>query len=109
MIQTFEDIYSSYCDCGKFVPWLDEHVEIKETGQVAEMEKQVNDLSVSDNDGKEVSAMEIESKPEEEPAPYAYFISRGAEMCDVSEGVCKYTYCCFYTCIFIYLYIYVYT
>jgi hypothetical protein len=26
-------------------------------------------------------------------APYAYFISRGAEMCDVSEGVCK---CLFY-------------
>jgi hypothetical protein len=83
-------MYSSYCDCGKFVPWLDEPVENKKIEQVAEMEKQVNKLSVSDNDGKEVEAMDID-KPEEESGPYAYFISRGAEMCDVSEGVCKYS------------------
>lgn len=55
LLQTFEDIYSSYCDCGKFIKWLDE------------------------------PAAEGTS---EEP-PHAYFVSRGAEICDVAEGVCK--------------------
>lgn len=95
------------------MPWLDEHVESEKMESVAEMQKQVNELSVSDNDGKEGDAMDIDElekeeseasadklkeqpatndKPKEESAPYAYFISRGAEMCDVSEGVCKYTF-----------------
>ncbi|KAI9321404.1 WD40-repeat-containing domain protein [Dichotomocladium elegans] len=48
LLQTFEDMYSSYCDCGKFVKWLD--------------------------------------APHQDE-PHAWFVSRGAEMCDVDEGV----------------------
>lgn len=59
LIQTFADLYSSYCDCGKFVKWLDESIY----------------LSQSD-------AMDIDNG-------YAYFITRGTELCDVSDGVCK--------------------
>lgn len=31
-------------------------------------------------------------KNKEEEGQYAWFISRGAELCDVSEGVCKYRF-----------------
>lgn len=55
LLQTFSSIYSSYCDCAKFVDWLDE---------------------------KAYQATDSNSK-------YAWLISRGAEMCDLSEGVCK--------------------
>jgi hypothetical protein len=56
-LQTFEDIYSSYCDCGKFVKWLDES---------------------------------LYSDPGNTENQYAWFISRGAELCDLSDGVCKF-------------------
>ncbi|KAI8137988.1 WD40-repeat-containing domain protein [Fennellomyces sp. T-0311] len=52
LLQTFEDMYSSYCDCGKFVRWLDAPAE----------------------DGSDDQR-------------HAYFISRGAEMCDIGEGI----------------------
>lgn len=61
LLQTFSDLYSSYCDCGKFVRWLDESLYLKQA-----------------------------EKNKEEEGQYAWFISRGAELCDVSEGVCKY-------------------
>ncbi|KAI9470667.1 MAG: WD40-repeat-containing domain protein [Benjaminiella poitrasii] len=63
LLQTFSDLYSSYCDCGKFVKWLDESMYFEQ----------------NDKD-----AMNIDQSTEER---YAWFISRGAEMCDVSEGV----------------------
>ncbi|CAO3692756.1 unnamed protein product [Rhizopus stolonifer] len=58
LLQTFSDLYSSYCDCGKFVRWLDESLYMKQG-----------------------------EKSDEEKGEYAWFISRGAELCDVSEGV----------------------
>ncbi|CAO3655888.1 unnamed protein product [Mucor fragilis] len=50
LIQTFPSMYSSYCDCAKFIDWLDD------------------DASSSHSQ-------------------YAWLISRGAELCDQSEGV----------------------
>ncbi|OBZ84257.1 hypothetical protein A0J61_07685 [Choanephora cucurbitarum] len=58
LLQTFEHLYSSYCDCGKFVKWLDE------------------DLYRQDN-----NSMDLDE------SQHAWFISRGAELCDVSDGV----------------------
>ncbi|KAI8379820.1 WD40-repeat-containing domain protein [Choanephora cucurbitarum] len=58
LLQTFEHLYSSYCDCGKFVKWLDE------------------DLYRQNNTNMDL-----------DESPYAWFISRGAELCDVSDGV----------------------
>ncbi|OAD07625.1 hypothetical protein MUCCIDRAFT_104563 [Mucor lusitanicus CBS 277.49] len=52
LIQTFPSMYSSYCDCAKFIDWLDD------------------DTSSSSSH-----------------SPYAWLISRGAELCDQSEGV----------------------
>ncbi|KAI9250449.1 WD40-repeat-containing domain protein [Phascolomyces articulosus] len=68
LLRTFNELYSSYCDCGKFITWLDE------PGRIQEQEEEENDVNVD--------KMEEDTK-----APYSYFISRGAEMCDVDEGV----------------------
>lgn len=65
-MQTFEDLYSSYCDCGKFIKWLDEDRYIEET--------------------------KAEGSSEEDSKPYAWFVTRGAEMCDMGDGICKLQY-----------------
>lgn len=64
MMQTFEDLYSSYCDCGKFIKWLDEDRYLEET--------------------------KAEGSSEKDEQPYAWFITRGAEMCDMGDGICEY-------------------
>ncbi|KAJ2960794.1 hypothetical protein NQZ79_g3839 [Umbelopsis isabellina] len=61
MMQTFEDLYSSYCDCGKFIKWLDEDRYLEET--------------------------KAEGSSEKDEKPYAWFITRGAEMCDMGDGI----------------------
>ncbi|KAI9249858.1 WD40-repeat-containing domain protein [Helicostylum pulchrum] len=58
LLQTFKDLYSSYCDCVKFVKWLDESKYLSQSG-----------------------AMDTDQ------TGYAWFISRGTELCDVSDGV----------------------
>ncbi|KAL1931992.1 hypothetical protein VTP01DRAFT_9048 [Rhizomucor pusillus] len=68
MMQTFEDMYSSYCDCGKFVTWLDEFA----------------DKPVKKEEEEEIDIDKMDEDPAEQ---YAWFITRGAEMCDVEEGV----------------------
>ncbi|KAI7896073.1 WD40-repeat-containing domain protein [Mucor mucedo] len=70
LLQTFDDMYSSYCDCGKFVNWVDAPVK-----EETDIEKQVEELAVTDGERKEGTNQ------------FAWFISRGAEMCDVSDGV----------------------
>ncbi|KAI7887958.1 WD40-repeat-containing domain protein [Mucor mucedo] len=60
LLQTFRDLYTSYCDCVKFVKWVDEAAYFKNNG------------------------MDINHKPED---GYAWFITRGTELCDVSEFI----------------------
>ncbi|CAO3679170.1 unnamed protein product [Umbelopsis vinacea] len=62
MMQTFEDLYSSYCDCGKFIKWLDEDRYLEETKAEG-------------------------SSEEEDTKEYAWFVTRGAEMCDMGDGI----------------------
>jgi hypothetical protein len=69
MMQTFEDLYSSYCDCGKFIKWLDEDRYLEETKAEG-------------------------SSEEEDTKEYAWFVTRGAEMCDMGDGICKCLVCC---------------
>ncbi|CAO3607731.1 unnamed protein product [Cunninghamella echinulata] len=63
LLQTFENLYTSYCDCGKFIKWLDE----PQYWESVKKEEEDNNK----NNGQQ----------------YAWFITRGAELCDVSEGV----------------------
>lgn len=80
LLQTFEDMYSSYCDCGKFINWVDEKADSPAGDSVSDIEKQVDELAVTD---AENDPMQVDATAEK----YAWFISRGAEMCDVSDGV----------------------
>lgn len=75
-------MYSSYCDCGKFINWVDEKNSSPAEDGVSDIEKQVDELAVTD---AENDPMQVDPTTES----YAWFISRGAEMCDVSDGVCK--------------------
>ncbi|KAI8075901.1 WD40-repeat-containing domain protein [Gilbertella persicaria] len=59
-----------------FINWIDQSTTLEE------MEKQVNQLSVDD---QTTDAMDVDQP--KETGPFTWFISRGAEMCDVSEGV----------------------
>ncbi|KAI9252833.1 WD40-repeat-containing domain protein [Phascolomyces articulosus] len=80
LLQTFEDMYSSYCDCGKFVKWLDAP-SLKQL-----QEEQRCDASSSSS----FSLVKQDDTPqvqEQEERQHAWFISRGAEMCDVGEGI----------------------
>ncbi|KAL0083572.1 WD40-repeat-containing domain protein [Phycomyces blakesleeanus] len=76
LLQTFEDIYSSYCDCGKFIKWLDEPIYTAQQKKLTQ-EDDIKEEKI------EVDIMEEDGTPEN----YAWFISRGAEMCDVGDGV----------------------
>jgi hypothetical protein len=81
-------MYSSYCDCGKFVNWVDQP-----TDGLSDIEKQVDELAVTDDAKTTEKPSSSSNDPMEidttESASYSWFISRGAEMCDVSDGVCK--------------------
>lgn len=76
-------MYSSYCDCGKFVNWVDQPTE-----SLSDIEKKVDELAVTEKPSSD-DPMQIDSE-KQDGSSFAYFISRGAEMCDVSDGVCKY-------------------
>lgn len=81
-------MYSSYCDCGKFINWVDERMNSPAgDGGVSDIEKQVDELAVTD---AENDPMQVDATTTTTTEKYAWFISRGAEMCDVSDGVCKY-------------------
>ncbi|CDS14390.1 hypothetical protein LRAMOSA06559 [Lichtheimia ramosa] len=103
LLQTFEDIYSSYCDCGKFVRWLDESNfdQIVTTEQADDDEKpddvkvenvdQQNDnehqRNKEDGDLTKNETSSLEEQKETSKQQHAWFISRGAEICDVGEGL----------------------
>ncbi|CDH56037.1 wd g-beta repeat-containing protein [Lichtheimia corymbifera JMRC:FSU:9682] len=83
LLQTFESIYSSYCDCGKFIKWVDEpaykEAQAKATAAVKTEEEEEINVEKMDEDNNNNNTASNEE--------YAWFISRGAEMCDVEDGV----------------------
>ncbi|ORX62961.1 WD40 repeat-like protein [Hesseltinella vesiculosa] len=74
LMQTFENLYSSYCDCGRFVDWVDADVYLEQVRQTKQLGK------AKQEDDSE-SLVDIEEEDEDD-APFAWFITRGAEMCD---------------------------
>ncbi|KAJ1650365.1 hypothetical protein IWQ61_008813 [Dispira simplex] len=73
LLQTFENIYSSYCDCGKFIECL----EIPIPGKNEAEKSQQTILTTSD---------EL-ARPADLPTrPFAYFLSRGVELLDAEDN-----------------------
>ncbi|ORX74831.1 WD40 repeat-like protein [Linderina pennispora] len=76
IVQRFDPIYSSYCDCGKFI----EPVEKPLVGS--------KKYSIIENDDATNGATTSEA-PVELPAPsgpYAYFVTRGVELLDAEDN-----------------------
>ncbi|KAI8332815.1 WD40-repeat-containing domain protein [Chlamydoabsidia padenii] len=91
LLQTFEGLYSSYCDCGKFINWLDEKYYLAQK-EAACMETSFDGKKrrrIKDDEEEESELVDIEDDddtiPDLENETYAWVITRGAEMVDAGE------------------------
>ncbi|KAG0000618.1 hypothetical protein BGZ65_004212 [Modicella reniformis] len=82
LLQTFENMYSSYCDCGKFITAVDFPMPppIPEEPPATEEAEEVKESSI--RKGKMKATEPI---PGPKPQQFAYFISRGVELLDSEE------------------------
>lgn len=81
LLQTFENMYSSYCDCGKFI----QPVDFPMPPPIPEEEPVVDIEEVSESAIKKGKMKADETEPAPRPQQYAYFISRGVELLDSEE------------------------
>ncbi|KAF9190347.1 hypothetical protein BGZ51_006786 [Haplosporangium sp. Z 767] len=81
LLQTFEYMYSSYCDCGKFIQPVDFPMP-PPIPEEAPATTSAEELMDSSNKKGKLRAVEI---PVPKPQQYAYFISRGVELLDNEE------------------------
>ncbi|KAF9431009.1 hypothetical protein BGZ94_000476 [Podila epigama] len=81
LLQTFENMYSSYCDCGKFIHAVDYPYPMP----IPELnETPVPEVTAESNVKKgKMKAEEV--APVSKPQQFAYFISRGVELLDSEE------------------------
>lgn len=71
-------MYSSYCDCGRFINWIDEKYYWDQKG--TEGKKRLKE-----DDEDETELVDIEEVGGSEPETYAWVISRGAELVDSGD------------------------
>src|ERR1700743_630546 len=81
LLQTFENMYSSYCDCGKFI----QPVDFPMPPPIPEEEPVVDSEEVSESAIRKGKMKSDEDEPVARPQQYAYFISRGVELLDSEE------------------------
>lgn len=74
-------MYSSYCDCGKFI----QPVDFPMPPPIPEEEPVVDAEEVSESVIKKGKMKADEAEPAPRPQQYAYFISRGVELLDSEE------------------------
>jgi len=81
LLQTFENMYSSYCDCGKFIQPVDYPypMPIPEESETAVPEEVIESSVKKGKMKAELVA------PAPKPQQFAYFISRGVELLDSEE------------------------
>ncbi|KAJ1735454.1 hypothetical protein LPJ72_001856 [Coemansia sp. Benny D160-2] len=82
IVQRFDPIYSSYCDCGKFV-------ELVEQPLVQEIQGSAVAVDGSQSNPEDTSALPAassNSSATEPSTPYAYFITRGVELLDAENN-----------------------
>ncbi|KAJ2724290.1 hypothetical protein GGI07_002063 [Coemansia sp. Benny D115] len=83
IVQRFDPIYSSYCDCGKFIDILEEPVY-----QVRKPVSIEDDGSNGDSSAAPTataSTLTNETAPEVN-GPFAYFVTRGVELLDAEDN-----------------------
>ncbi|KAF9964734.1 hypothetical protein BGZ70_006022 [Mortierella alpina] len=81
LLQTFENMYSSYCDCGKFIQPVDFPMPppVPEESQT-ETTDELTESSIKKGKMKAEAPV-----PVAKPQQFAYFISRGVELLDSEE------------------------
>ncbi|KAJ1959479.1 hypothetical protein H4R35_007640, partial [Dimargaris xerosporica] len=85
LLKTFENIYSSYCDCGKFIECLE--VPIPGQSEATAADANVMLASQAENSGKSKASTATAVKPLELPTrPFAYFVTRGVELLDAENN-----------------------
>ncbi|RUS12947.1 WD40-repeat-containing domain protein, partial [Endogone sp. FLAS-F59071] len=90
LLQTFEDMYSSYCDCGKFIRWSDadtftsSSLPLGGDGDDKENEEEVDVERVEE---ERKHSGRGQRKKGVQGGKMAYFVSRGVELCDLEEGL----------------------
>ncbi|KAJ2746248.1 hypothetical protein GGI20_001528 [Coemansia sp. BCRC 34301] len=79
IVQRFDPIYSSYCDCGKFIELVEEPLYQARKPVI------VDDSDAGVGGSSRVAAAAITELPE--PAgPFAYFVTRGVELLDAEDN-----------------------
>ncbi|KAF9300024.1 hypothetical protein BGZ74_008388 [Mortierella antarctica] len=81
LLQTFENMYSSYCDCGKFIQPVDYPYPMP----IPEESETVAPEEVSESSVKKGKMKAEPVAPVVKPQQFAYFISRGVELLDSEE------------------------
>ncbi|KAF9439182.1 hypothetical protein BGZ76_009354 [Entomortierella beljakovae] len=81
LLQTFENMYSSYCDCGKFIRAVDFPLPPPIPEETPTVNEEEEPTDVRNKKGK----MKADDVPASKPQQFAYFISRGVELLDSEE------------------------
>ncbi|GJJ77017.1 hypothetical protein EMPS_09376 [Entomortierella parvispora] len=81
LLQTFENMYSSYCDCGKFI----QAVDFPFPPPVPEEEAVAPEVEQSESIIKKGKMKAEDTVVAKAPQQFAYFISRGVELLDSEE------------------------
>ncbi|KAI1318398.1 hypothetical protein EDD11_006736 [Mortierella claussenii] len=82
LLQTFENMYSSYCDCGKFITAVDFPMPPPIPEEAPAVKEEEDPTTPIMKKGKMKAE---EPLPVAKPQQFAYFISRGVELLDSEE------------------------
>ncbi|KAK3814440.1 MAG: WD40-repeat-containing domain protein [Benniella sp.] len=85
LLQTFDNMYSSYCDCGKFITAVDFPLPPPIPEEAPAAEDGAEEIKESIIRKGKMKATEPAPTPGPKPQQFAYFISRGVELLDSEE------------------------
>ncbi|KAG0346494.1 hypothetical protein BG004_001618 [Podila humilis] len=83
LLKTFENMYSSYCDCGKFIQAVDYPCPMPIPEEIETVVPE-EEIVMSENRKGKMRVSEVVI-PAPKPQQFAYFISRGVELLDNEE------------------------
>ncbi|KAJ1902600.1 hypothetical protein LPJ81_003518 [Coemansia sp. IMI 209127] len=89
IVQRFDPIYSSYCDCGKFIELVEQPVlqEIQPTASTSgDSAEAAGENSNNPVDAATPPASKSSTLATEPSTPFAYFITRGVELLDAENN-----------------------
>ncbi|KAJ2137147.1 hypothetical protein IW136_003626 [Coemansia sp. RSA 678] len=88
IVQRFDPIYSSYCDCGKFIELLEQPVyqALRPSIAAADVADTDEGCAIKSEDSVAASTMAAAQQPPEPSGLHAYFVTRGVELLDAENN-----------------------